>query len=55
VTAEGIETIEQHDYLRDLACDRGQGYFFSRPLSAQQLEEYLRTRGLPAAGSAGVG
>jgi diguanylate cyclase (GGDEF)-like protein/excisionase family DNA binding protein len=55
VTAEGIETIEQHDCLRDLACDRGQGYFFSRPLSAEQVEEYLRTGGLPAAESAGVG
>jgi len=55
VTAEGIETIAQHDCLRDLACDRGQGYFFSRPLSAEQVEEYLRTGGLPAAESAGVG
>ena len=26
VTAEGIETVEQRDCLRDLACDRGQGY-----------------------------
>jgi diguanylate cyclase (GGDEF)-like protein len=54
VTAEGIETVEQRDCLRDLACDRGQGYFFARPLSAEQLEEYLGTRGLSSTRSAGV-
>lgn len=31
VTAEGIETPEQWQELRDLACDQGQGYYFARP------------------------
>ncbi len=42
VTAEGIETAEQRDLLRDLGCDRGQGYYFARPLPADRLEAFLR-------------
>jgi EAL domain-containing protein (putative c-di-GMP-specific phosphodiesterase class I) len=34
VVAEGIETQEQLDALCALGCDRGQGYYFARPLSA---------------------
>jgi diguanylate cyclase (GGDEF)-like protein len=33
-TAEGIETLEQLQYLRSLGCTYGQGYYFSRPLDA---------------------
>ncbi len=43
VTAEGIETAEQRDWLRNLACDRGQGYFFAHPLPATELAEMLDT------------
>jgi EAL domain-containing protein (putative c-di-GMP-specific phosphodiesterase class I) len=32
VTAEGVETVEQLQMLRDLDCDCGQGYLFARPL-----------------------
>lgn len=41
VTAEGIETAEQLALLRELKCDQGQGYFFSRPLPAEPAEELL--------------
>jgi len=41
VTAEGIETIEQRDCLRELGSDRGQGYYFSRPVPAEQLTAIL--------------
>ena len=34
VIAEGVETVEQLEYLRSLACNEGQGYLFSYPLSA---------------------
>lgn len=34
VVAEGIESIEQKDQLALLSCDEGQGYLFSKPLSA---------------------
>jgi diguanylate cyclase (GGDEF)-like protein/PAS domain S-box-containing protein len=32
ITAEGVETLEHLNALRALACDEGQGYFFSRPV-----------------------
>lgn len=33
VTAEGVETIEQCNKLRDLGCEYGQGFLFSRPIN----------------------
>ncbi len=41
VVAEGIETAEQLARLRELACDRGQGYFYARPLPADALARLL--------------
>jgi len=35
--AEGIETALQSQLICELGCDKGQGYFFSRPLDAVQL------------------
>ncbi|MGK2858971.1 MAG: EAL domain-containing protein [Thermoanaerobaculia bacterium] len=40
--AEGVETVEQRDFLRDHDCDDVQGYFYSVPLPADAFEEYLR-------------
>jgi diguanylate cyclase (GGDEF)-like protein/PAS domain S-box-containing protein len=37
VTGEGVETPAQHALLRELGCDRGQGYLFARPLVAADL------------------
>lgn len=42
VTAEGIETKEQLQFLKDNNCDIGQGYFFSKPLSAARFGELLK-------------
>lgn len=37
LVAEGIENEAQADYLRILECDRGQGFLFRRPVSAEQI------------------
>ena len=41
VTAEGVETMEQANFLRSIDCDEIQGYYYSRPLSVEALEEFL--------------
>ncbi|MDR6125063.1 diguanylate cyclase (GGDEF)-like protein/PAS domain S-box-containing protein [Bacillus sp. SLBN-46] len=41
VIAEGIETEEQLSFLKNNACAIGQGYLFSRPVPADNLEQYL--------------
>ncbi|MEH7116541.1 EAL domain-containing protein [Neobacillus vireti] len=39
VVAEGIETRDQLVFLQQHLCDEGQGYFFSEPVSADELKE----------------
>jgi len=46
VVAEGVETIIELDLLRQLKCDYVQGYFFSRPVTAQEAETLI-VKGLP--------
>ncbi|MDP1897475.1 MAG: EAL domain-containing protein, partial [Sulfurimicrobium sp.] len=41
VVAEGVETAEQLAFLRAHECEEMQGYFFSRPLPAKELEALL--------------
>ncbi|MCO6511424.1 MAG: bifunctional diguanylate cyclase/phosphodiesterase [Aridibacter famidurans] len=41
VVAEGIETEKQLSLLRDLGCDYGQGYLFSKPLPSSEMETLL--------------
>ncbi|MGB7266164.1 MAG: EAL domain-containing protein [Terracidiphilus sp.] len=45
VVAEGIETREQYDLLRQLGCRFGQGFLFSRPVPAETVTEMLRLPG----------
>jgi len=42
VFAEGIETGLQLARLREFGCDWGQGYLFSQPLNAEQVQPFLK-------------
>ncbi|WP_081801440.1 EAL domain-containing protein [Herminiimonas sp. CN] len=44
VIAEGVETSEQLAFLRAHGCDQMQGYYFSRPLPAEEIESLLNAR-----------
>jgi EAL domain-containing protein (putative c-di-GMP-specific phosphodiesterase class I) len=41
VVAEGVETQEELEVLRQLGCDFVQGYLFSRPMSVEECEQFL--------------
>ncbi len=42
VIAEGVETSEQHAFLLAQQCDEGQGYYFGRPMQADELAALLK-------------
>jgi EAL domain-containing protein (putative c-di-GMP-specific phosphodiesterase class I) len=46
--AEGIETAEQAALMAALGCRKGQGYLYSRPLGAQDLERWALALREPA-------
>ena len=39
--AEGVETKEQRDYLLENGCDIIQGYYYAKPMSEAEFEEYM--------------
>ena len=41
VVAEGIETVEQYQLLRQMGCRFGQGFLFAKPLTASAVTEML--------------
>ena len=45
VVAEGVETREQLERLREIGCDYVQGYFFAKPMPGEQFEEMLKQQG----------
>ena len=47
VVAEGVETEEQASLLRSLGCDQFQGYLFSKPLPAADIERLLAASAVP--------
>jgi EAL domain-containing protein (putative c-di-GMP-specific phosphodiesterase class I) len=44
VVAQGVETSEQADFLRTHACDELQGFYFKRPLPADEFTLLLRAQ-----------
>ncbi|MCC7370767.1 MAG: EAL domain-containing protein [Chloroflexi bacterium] len=57
VTGEGIETAAQAGHLRELGCAQGQGYFYARPMRAEEFRRILaaRTPVLPPSAGAANG
>lgn len=45
VVGEGVETQAQYQFLKELGCDTLQGYYFSKPLPAEEIETWLRGSG----------
>jgi EAL domain-containing protein (putative c-di-GMP-specific phosphodiesterase class I) len=54
--AEGIETAEQDQLLRELGCRFGQGFLFSQPVTAESMSRMLQLPGriLPVPASSGA-
>ncbi|BBB89933.1 MAG TPA: EAL domain-containing protein [Methylomusa anaerophila] len=44
VVAEGVETAEQLDFLKNHRCDEVQGYYFYHPLPIQDFEQLMRSK-----------
>lgn len=42
VLAEGVETVEQRDYLKSIHCHMAQGYLYDKPLPVEQFEQRLQ-------------
>jgi len=43
IIAEGIETQEQLEILKSLGCETGQGYLFSKPVTAEKVSNLIRS------------
>ena len=41
VIAEGVESMDQYDYLKDINCNIIQGYYFSKPLAAEEAVKLI--------------
>lgn len=41
VTAEGVETEEQYEFMKQLGCNQIQGYYFAKPMPAEEFEKLL--------------
>jgi EAL domain-containing protein (putative c-di-GMP-specific phosphodiesterase class I) len=44
IVVEGVETAEMKAVLAEMGCDYEQGYFFSKPVPAQEFIEYIQTQ-----------
>ncbi|WP_275782793.1 sensor domain-containing protein [Pararhizobium gei] len=44
VIAEGVETLDHAEILRDLGCDALQGYAFAKPMTCEQLELFVTSK-----------
>ena len=54
VVAEGVETKEQLERLREIGCDYVQGYFFARPMPSLDFEKLMNEQRLSVTPDAAV-
>ena len=50
ITAEGVETQEQVEFLREIACTQLQGFYFAKPLNELDLARYFLAQFDPPTG-----
>ena len=43
---EGVESAEQLAFLREIGCERAQGYFFGKPMPLWESRAFARNRGM---------
>ena len=39
---EGVETMEQYDLLIQMGCELFQGYYFAKPMSLEEFEQFIK-------------
>jgi len=44
VVAEGVETQQQADFLKEQNCDEAQGFFYSHPLTSEEMTSFMQNR-----------
>ena len=42
IITEGVETMEQSDFLEGIGCDIAQGYFYGKPMPIEEFEQLLK-------------
>jgi EAL domain-containing protein (putative c-di-GMP-specific phosphodiesterase class I) len=42
VVCEGVERVEQAEWLQEMGCDRAQGYYFAMPLPPEDASAFLK-------------
>ena len=43
VIAEGVETLEQRNFLLEKGCNKIQGYFYAKPMPPKEIEQFLKS------------
>ena len=43
---EGVETAEHYEFLKEIGCERAQGYYFGRPMPLDETRAFTKGKGL---------